>query len=165
MLLVLSRKLLLRHAAFVQQEMFLPHRLQMFNNYDFHLVWWDGVGKSMHTFPKLYRIWLAKHVSEFSGWNYQLSFWNSDHNPVRPSPRCGQYIETSMHITCYILSINKILNWMTETMADPLMVDMIQEYLLVQGSKKMVNCLHTPDADLGRIVKVQYELGWGSFVE
>jgi len=54
---------------------------------------------------------------------------------------------------------------MTETMADPLMVDMIQEYLLVQGSKKMVNCLHTPDADLGRIVKVQYELGWGSFVE
>jgi hypothetical protein len=36
-----------------------------------HLVWWDGLWKAMHGYPKMYRVWLTKHVSEFCGNNVQ----------------------------------------------------------------------------------------------
>jgi hypothetical protein len=32
---------------------------------DFHLVWWDGLDRAMAGYPKSYRVWLTKHVSEF----------------------------------------------------------------------------------------------------
>jgi hypothetical protein len=32
---------------------------------DFHLVWWEGLDAAMSRYPKMYRVWLSKHVSEF----------------------------------------------------------------------------------------------------
>jgi hypothetical protein len=34
---------------------------------DFHLVWWDEVGAASTLFPKMYQVWLTKHVSNFCG--------------------------------------------------------------------------------------------------
>ena len=47
---------------------------------------------------------------------------------------------------------------MTETLLDPLMVDMIQGYLLAQESKKMGYYLNAPDVDLDILAKVQGRL-------
>jgi hypothetical protein len=41
---------------------------------DFHLVWWDGLDSAMAGYPKMYRVWLTKHVSEFCGSNVQLYY-------------------------------------------------------------------------------------------
>ena len=30
---------------------------------DFHLVWWTGLGLTTMKYPKMYRVWLTKHVS------------------------------------------------------------------------------------------------------
>ncbi len=32
---------------------------------DFHLIWWEGLGAVMARYPKMYHVWLTKHVSEF----------------------------------------------------------------------------------------------------
>jgi hypothetical protein len=32
---------------------------------DFHLIWWDGLDSAMTRYPKMYRVWLTKHVSKF----------------------------------------------------------------------------------------------------
>jgi hypothetical protein len=36
---------------------------------NFHPVWWDGLDSAMTGYPKMYRVWLTKHVSEFCGSN------------------------------------------------------------------------------------------------
>ncbi len=33
---------------------------------NFHLVWWDGLRSTMSSYPKMYRVWLTKHVSDFN---------------------------------------------------------------------------------------------------
>jgi hypothetical protein len=51
---------------------------------DFHLVWWDGLDRAMAGYPKSYRVWLTKHVSEFCGNNVQLYYWSRG----KQSPKC-----------------------------------------------------------------------------
>ncbi len=51
---------------------------------DFHLVWWDGVRRAMNRFPKMYRVWLMKHVSEFCSSNVQMYYWSKG----TQSPKC-----------------------------------------------------------------------------
>jgi len=50
-------------------------------------------------------------------------------------------------------------------MCDPLMIDMVREYVLGQGSKQMIDCIHTPSPELELLVEVQDQLGWHHFVE
>ena len=39
---------------------------------DFQLVWWDEVGAASALYPKMYQVWLTKHVSNFCRNNVQL---------------------------------------------------------------------------------------------
>ncbi len=43
---------------------------------DFHLIWWEGPGTVMARYPKIYRVWLTKHMSELCGNNVQLYYWS-----------------------------------------------------------------------------------------
>jgi hypothetical protein len=51
---------------------------------DFFLVWWDGLEATMVTYPKVYRVWLAKHVLDFCRNNVQLYYWSKGTH----SPKC-----------------------------------------------------------------------------
>jgi hypothetical protein len=39
---------------------------------DFHLMWWEGLGAAISRYPKMYSVWLTKHVSNFCRTNVQL---------------------------------------------------------------------------------------------
>jgi hypothetical protein len=41
---------------------------------DYSLIWWDGLGAVMARYPKIYCVWLTKHVSGFCGNNVQLYY-------------------------------------------------------------------------------------------
>jgi hypothetical protein len=61
------------------------------------LVWWDGLGAAMTCYPKMYRVWLTKHVSDFCGNNVQLYYWSKGtHSPK--CEFCGMEDEYTMHI-------------------------------------------------------------------
>ena len=40
------------------------------------------------------------------------------------------------------LSVRTLTTWMTDTGVDVILIDMVEEYLLAQDSKQMVDCLH-----------------------
>ncbi len=64
---------------------------------NFHLVWWDGFCSTMSSYPKMYRVWLTKHVSDFCGNNVQLYYWSKG----TQSPKCDFCLvedEYTMHI-------------------------------------------------------------------
>ena len=73
-------------------------RERIISSRDFDLVWWDGLEATMMEFPRLFRVWLTKHVSEFAGTNLQLSYWNKG-TTSNLCPCCEQEVESTMHIT------------------------------------------------------------------
>ena len=62
-------------------------------------------------------------------------------------------------------SIHRLAMWMTETRVDPILVDMVEEYLRGQGSSTMVEGLSLHQEDYVRLAMETDRLGWDSFVE
>ena len=103
----------------------------------------------------------------------QLSRWKENvNNPMCLC--CGKAVETTMHITrwsdpnrrqMFQRSASNLTTWMAECLVDPVLVDMVEQYLWAQGEKTMVNCLtlHTPE--FVRLAEESDGLHWDSFLE
>lgn len=165
------RTALVRHWGYSYAKKFYNEK-HIVSEQNFRLIWWDGLGLTLKSFPKMFRVWLTKHVSEFCGTNYQMSHWSDDHEPICPC--CGIAIESTTHITrCQSpgrvamlkLSVQNLCDWMIETAVDSFLVDMVEEYLLAQGMKTMSECLHCDNTDYQLLAEVCDKLTWDSFVE
>ena len=138
---------------------------------NFDGVWWPGLGRALLDFPKRFRVWLTKHVAECCGTNLQLSYYNDAQSPTCPA--CDA-VETTMHITrCQgegrvdVLrqSVGRITEWMTSTYVDPVLVDIVERYLLGQGTLTMVDCLDYDASPYHALAAATDILQWDSFVE
>ncbi len=140
---------------------------------NFHLVWWDGLDSTMTGYPKMYRVWLTKHVSEFCGSNVQLYYWSRG----RQSPKyesCGIADEYTMHIcrcrdpvhdsmfrdTAQILG-----RWMVKTLGKENVSATVTMYLLSQGETLMTDCVHRGNQELINMARESDRLGWDSLLE
>ena len=121
----------------------------------------------------MFQVWLTKHVSEFVGENQQLSCWKENVNDTM-CPCCGKAVKTTMHITCCLgqnrrqmfrRSTSNSTTWMAECLINPVLIDMVEQYLCAQGEQTMIDCLtlHTPD--FVRLTKESDGLHWDSFLE
>ncbi len=93
---------------------------------DFHLVWWEGLWKAMNGYPKMYQVWLTKHVSEFCGNIIQRYHWSKGQH----SPKCEFCLtedEYTMHICrcreagrecMFHISVKELSTWLTSTLGD-----------------------------------------------
>ncbi len=93
---------------------------------DFHLVWWEGLGATMSSYAKMYRVWLTKHVSDFCRNNEQQYYWSNGAH----SPTCKSYEtqdEYTMHICCctdpgcdrlFHITVREPYTWMVESLGD-----------------------------------------------
>jgi hypothetical protein len=105
---------------------------------DFHLVWWDRLDSAMTGYPKMYRVWLTKHVSEFCGSNVQLYYWSRG----RQSPKCescGIADEYTMHISrrrdpgrnsMFRDTVQDLGHWMVKTLGKENVSATVMMYLL-----------------------------------
>ena len=82
-------------SATVAREFF--HAKHIVNRYHFNIVYWDGIESAKMDFPKMFWVWMTKHVSKFCGTNRQLSRYDPMVKNVCPS--CWQEDESSKHIT------------------------------------------------------------------
>jgi hypothetical protein len=64
---------------------------------EFDSIWWDGMRMAMDSYPKMFRIFVAKQVSGWCGSNNKRSLWDS--NIANICPNCGMTNETSKHMT------------------------------------------------------------------
>ena len=58
-----------------------------------------------------------------------------------------------------------LIDWMYATFADPVLIDMVQEYLIAQSSKTMEDCLHIELTEYVELARATDLLCWDSFVE
>jgi hypothetical protein len=119
---------------------------------DFHLVWWDGLGAAMSRYPKMYHVWLTKHVSNFCGNNVQLYHWSrGKHLPN--CKLCGTEDTYSTHI-CWFrdlgrdqmfrLLVSELRAWMATTLGEMTVASTIKAFLLAWGEATMVAAYTAP---------------------
>jgi hypothetical protein len=87
---------------------------------DFPLVWWEGLGSAMAWYPKMYKVWLTKHVADCCGMNVQLYYRSGGgHSPK--CEFCGTEDEYSSHIcqcrdpgqdSMYRISVKELISWL-----------------------------------------------------
>ena len=140
---------------------------------DFHLVWWTGLGFAMMRYPKMYRVWMTKHVSEFCGTNVQLYYWSK--GTISPKCEfCGTEDEYTMHIcrckepgrdSMFRLSVKEIYSWLIETLGEHSVATTVEMYLLARGEDNMVDCVYGNDDNLVKAAEISDRLGWDSFLE
>ena len=138
---------------------------------DFNLVWWDGVGKTMHKYPQMFHNWVTKQTSGCCGSNHELAKW--DATVIDTCPNCHAIPEMSKHMTVcthnrrqelFLQSVASILDCVSDAQSDPVLLDILDEYLSAQGSKSMSHYIHHPHSPCGLLVDVQDCLGWENFV-
>jgi hypothetical protein len=106
------------------QELF--YEKDIIRREDFHLVWWEGLGAAMAWYPKMYRVWLTKHVSVFYGNNVQQYYWSK--GTLSPKCQfCGIEDEYSTHIcqcedpcrdSVIRVSVSKVHTWLVATLGE-----------------------------------------------
>ena len=153
------------HWSYITAKHFF-HTRRIVNRHDFDIVYWDGVERAMHGFPKMFRAFVTKQVSRFCGTNRQLS--RIDPKVENVCPSCGRTDESSKHITrctdpgrraMIKHSVIELTQWMSSTCVDRNLVSMVRKYLLAQASKTMMDCLSGDSTILATAAASQDRLG------
>ena len=117
---------------------------------NFHLVWWAGMGAAMAQYPKMYRVWITKHISDFCGNNVQL-YYRSNGNSSPKCKSCGVEDEYNTHICrcrdagrvlMFQTSVEELCEWMSSTLGKHTIALTVEAYLSKRGHDTMVSCLH-----------------------
>jgi hypothetical protein len=140
---------------------------------DFHLIWWDGLGAAMARYPKMYKVWLTKHVSDCGGTNSQLYYWSGGEHS-RKCKFCGTADEYSSHI-CHCqdsgwdrmlcILVKELVFWLKETLAKCFIVKTIEMYLLSCSKVPMLDCVHGSSHNIVMAAAASNCLGYGNFLE
>jgi hypothetical protein len=140
---------------------------------DFEIVWWDGLRKAMNGYPKMYRVWLTKHVSEFCGNNVQWYYWSKG----QLSPKCEFCLtedKYTMHICrcCEVgrecifqISVKGLSAWIIITLGDNKVAATEEKYILARGELQMKDCVHGTDHKLLAAAADSDRLGWDSMLK
>ena len=140
-------------------------------SHHFDLIWWDGVGKAMASYPKMFRIFVTKQVSGWCGSNSKQSLWDTTISTM--CPNCGIARETSKHLTrcthvgrvkLFRSSIADVIYCLEVGNVDVELITMIEAYLLLQGSDTLVNQTPLGSRYLA-LAKILDDLGWDCFLE
>ena len=127
----------------------------------------------MSSYPKMYHVWLTKHVSDFCGNNVQLYYWSKGTHPSR-CDFCTVEDKYTMHICQYRdpgrdamfwISVSELCSWVNETLGNTNIASTIEMYLLARGTVTMSSCLHGNNTDLLTTTSVSDLLGWDSFIK
>ncbi len=139
---------------------------------DFYLVWWDGLGATMSGYPKMYRVWLTKHVSKFWGSNIQQLYWSKGlHSPK--CDLCSVQDKYTMHICrckdlgrdqLFQLRINELHSWIESTLGNHAVVMTIGAYLRARGEITMQSLVNNTCAEMITVSKHRDRLGWDSLL-
>jgi hypothetical protein len=136
----------------------------------FHLIHWDNLSKTMDSLPKMFQVWVTKHVSGFCGTHEHLArLYSSTDNCCQC---CGSLNESTRHITrcpnpgrvqMFDETVSDLIRWMKSRNGHPPLTHAIQEYLQTRGKTCMTTiCKEWPA--LYPFARDHDKLGWENFI-
>lgn len=153
----------------VARDLYQEKKIVSTHNFD--LIYHEGVGLAVRSFPPTFRVWLTRFASGFCGNNRMLSRYTAGVNNVCPC--CLHRDESNAHITrcrdkgrrkMFKESVGQLLAWLDETFMDEDIISAFRHYLRSYGEGSMVQLLS------GRAEFLAYAmdhdtLGWDNFLE
>lgn len=127
----------------------------------------------MHHYPKMFWVWLTKHVSEFCGSNVQQYYWSKG----ALSPKCNscsKQEEYTMHICrckdpghnhLFQMSVGELHSWLVTALGELSIAFVISTYLLAWGETTLKSVTGNSWQDLAVIAKHTDKLGWDGLLE
>jgi hypothetical protein len=115
---------------------------------DFDLIAFAVMREVMLAFPQMFRVWVCKLVSDFSGTNRMISHWQEDVNTICPC--CGQRNQTMHHVTTcpdpgrvvmFQETVLSMVEWLAAMDMEHELALAILDYLLAQGTKSLKSFL------------------------
>ncbi len=140
---------------------------------DFDQVWWEGLQLSMSKYPKMYRVWLTKYLSEFSGINVQMYYWSKGKHSLK-CKFCRTEDKYTMHIcrcqdsgrtSMFHMSVKELTTWLILTLGEHCIATTIKQYLMSCGETRMVDCMNGTNQDLHAVAIFSDRLGYDSLLE
>jgi hypothetical protein len=159
-----------RHWGRTEAQRFF-HFKNIVYSQNFDLIWWDGVGKAMASYNKMFRIFVSKQVSGWCGSNCKQSLWDATISNM--CPNCGIAQETSKHLTrcthiggiqLFRLLIADVISCLEVGNVGVELITIIEDYLLLQGCDNMVNQTSFGSKYLP-LARIQDELGRDCFLK
>lgn len=143
---------------------------QIIRTNDFHLIHWDNLHKTMDSLPKMFQVWITKHVSGFCGNNRHLArLYSKIENRCHC---CGAMNESINHITrcpnpgrvkMFDETVSDLIQWMKSRQGHPTLTQAIQVYLKNRGKLRMTTiCQDWPT--LHPLAQDHDRLGWDNFI-
>ena len=151
----------------------------------FDLIYWPGMDKVMNKhFPRMFGVFVTKHVSGCCGCNAFLSLIDPTVKNICPS--CGlrgtpgestasRGGETTEHIVqcrdpgrteLYQQSVDELVEWLQKHHTDPNILDLIEIYLRRRGTATMTSLAGPLLPQKYRLLcKYQDKLGWKNMIE
>ncbi len=111
-------------------------------------VWCMSVRKVMASYPKMFWIFITKQVYGWCGSNSKHSLWDTSISCI--CPNCKYIRETSKHlnwcthegrVTLFWESTQEVVTCLENANIDPILIDIIEAYLLGQGTVTMESCI------------------------
>jgi hypothetical protein len=127
----------------------------------------------MARYPKMYRVWLTKHVLDCWGTNIQLYYRSGGvHSPK--CKFCTTVDKYSSHICCckdpgqdsmFCILVKELVSWLEETLAERSVAKTIKTYLLSGDEVPWSDCVHGSSHDLVIAASESNCLGYDNFLE
>ncbi len=146
---------------------------QIVHETNFHLIWWEGIKAVMDDYPRMYQVWITKHVLEFCGTNMQIYYRHKGaHNPKCGC--CNIEDEYTTHINrcldpgrteMFCTLVQDLTKWMQSTLQHQGVVQMVEDYLLFRNKKWMQDCSRVEEAGLRSLAIASNRLCWDCFLE
>jgi hypothetical protein len=158
----------------VAQDLF--HWRNIVHKNDFLLVYWEGMEKVMKSFPEMFHVWNAKHISHFNGTNQMLlRFPKTATREAGKNrcPSCGCFDKSTKHITrcrhsgwsaVFAKSVESLNQWMRNQETNLEVVYLFHTYLLGRGTRTSTSILRL-GSRLQLVAQHHDRLGWDNFLK
>jgi hypothetical protein len=122
----------------------------------------------MNGYPKIFRVWQTKQVSEFSRNNVQMNYWSKGkHSPMFEfcctDNKCNMHVcwckdpgRDSMSCT----SVGELSTWLQYSLGKQTVSVTAAQNLLSLREERMSDCVHQTDSLLHSVASASDRLGW-----
>jgi hypothetical protein len=161
---------LLRFHAHQQLARSLFHQRRILLRDKFKEVNWEAVHRTLHSVPRLFQVWVAKHVMGIAGTMKFLAHQDG-HDLICPS--CRACDETCTHIArclkagrteAFLLAAAELSWWMRDNKTHPDLALVILKYVQGRGKVACVGCAGNLPPIIREFAILQDRIGWGNFM-
>ena len=144
------------------------------NGAQFDEVHWEAVHTALHSSPKMFQLFAAKHVFGVSAVLGNLSKQKEFAHLGAKCPSCTTHKETTSHLLqcreegrmkCLTRLINRLGKWLYSVGTVPSLVEVIKAFLHTRGTMQFSTHLADIPPEYARFINSQAIIGWDRTLE